>query len=46
MTNNDFTTIELHSQLNPQLWSGDQLDPKVQVGTTTHRPRILRISRV
>jgi hypothetical protein len=38
MTNNDFTTIELHSQLNPQLWSGDQLDPKVQVA-------LLRIAR-
>ena len=38
MTKTDFTTIELHSQLNPQLWSGDKLDQKVQVA-------LLRIAR-
>ena len=38
MTKTDFTTIELHSQLNPQLWSGDKLDQKVQAA-------LLRIAR-
>lgn len=38
MTKTDFTTIELHSQLNPQLWSNSKLNQKVQVA-------LLRIAR-
>ena len=39
MSNTDFTTIELHSELNSKLWSSDNnLDPKVQIA-------LLRIAR-
>jgi hypothetical protein len=38
MSNNDFSTIELHSELNPQLWVGEDLESPVQVA-------LLRIAR-
>jgi hypothetical protein len=38
MSNNDFSTIELHSELNPKIWDGEDLESAVQVA-------LLRIAR-